>query len=307
MLSPELILAGIVLAVVLGVMLVYAVVGAFLSDPAPEEKPESLADRADEFLPAKGGFEETDRAFARTVRDSDLGLTTESAILWMLLVGGLYATFTFVASGNILATVGSFLIGMGFTYLIFVLLRDRRRRAIQEQLPDGCFQLSRGLRAGLSLPAALRQTGEFLPAPLAGVLDHCGKEIGLGLPTATVMNRAADDVRLTDFDQLAGVITVNSETGGNLPKLLDRLAASIRDRNHYRGHFRTVTALARASAIFVAAAAPVALLLYYALHQELFWPFVESNFGQTLIVIAVLLELIGLLVIFWLLSRQDDY
>lgn len=308
MLSPELILVGTVLSVVLGVLLVYAILSAFLPEAVGDPESESLADRAEHLLPAGSTFVEQDRSFARTVRDAHLGLTTDAAILWMFLVGALFATISFVLSADWMPAAIGFLVGMMLTFLYLVLSQNRRRKAIQEQLPDGCFQLARGLRAGLALPGALRQTAEFTPAPLGEIFDSCGKSISLGLSAPAVMRRAAEDVRLTDFDQLAAAVSLNSETGGDLPTLLERLATTIRDRNHYRGYVRSVTALAVISAIFIAAAAPVALLLYYLFHEkDLFWPFVESRIGIVMMIAAVLLELIGLIWIFWLLKRHDEY
>jgi tight adherence protein B len=308
MLSPELILVGIVLAVVLGVLVLYAIVSAVLPDRAEEPKELSLAERAEDHLPPKGFLGETDRAFARTVRDAHLGLTTDSAILWMILVGALFATVAFVASSDWLPTASAFVVGMGLTYLYFVLSRDRRRRAIQEQLPDGCFQMARILRAGLALPGAFRHSAEYTPAPLGPIFESCGRNIELGLPAPAVVRHAADDIQLTDFDQFASAIALNSETGGDLPTLLERLGTSIRDRNHYRGFVRSVTTLARLAALFIAAAAPIAFLYYWFYPEpELFGPFWTSRFGIGVMISVVLLEIIGLVWIFWLLRRREDY
>ncbi|QEL13259.1 type II secretion system F family protein [Limnoglobus roseus] len=308
MFSVEILMAGIVLSVVVTILVVYALIAAFLPEAAPTAESESLSTRADDILPPRTFFGRTDRGFSRIVRDSYYGLTTDSAVLWMMLVGGLFATLVFIAITDPLATVAAFLIGMALTFFFLVVARDRRRRAIQEQLPDGCFQLARGLRAGLALPEALYQTSDYTPSPLGEVFRACGKSINLGLAAPAVMRRAAEDVRLTDFDQLAAVVALNSETGGDLPNLLDRLAASIRDRNQFRGYFRSVTALARISALFVALGAPVAALIYFLTYRyELFLPFVYSPLGFWMILAAVVLEVLGILWILWLLRRQDEY
>ncbi len=306
MLSPELILIGTVVSVTIAVLLVYAVISAFLADDEPDPSPESLVDRAEEHLPPRTFLGETDRAFAKTIRDAHLGLTTENAILWMLLVGAILAAFAFAVSSDWIPAAIGFLVGMALTYSYFLISQDRRKRAIQEQLPDGCFQLARGLRAGLALPGAFQQSAEFTPSPLGAIFGSCGQSIALGLPAKRVMTRSAEDVQLTDYDQFAAAITLNTETGGDLPTLLERLAATIRDRNHYRGYFRSVTALARLSAFFIAAAAPFAAFLYFWFHPDLFWPFVDSRLGVVMIIAAIILEVIGLIWIFWLLRRQDD-
>ncbi len=308
MFSVEILTAGIVLSVVVSILLVYAIIAVFLPEAAPPIESESLATRADAYLPPRTFFGRTDRGFSRVVRDSYYGLTTDGAILWMLLVGGLFATLAFIAVPDVLGAAAAFLVGMAITFAFLLAARNRRRRAIQEQLPDGCFQLARGLRAGLALPDALQQTSEYTPSPLSDVFRSCGKSISLGLAAPAVMRRAAEDVQLTDFDQLAAVVALNTETGGDLPTLLDRLAAAIRDRNQFRGYFRSVTALARISALFVALGAPVALLIYFlAYRYELFLPFVYSPLGFWMILAAVVLEVLGIVWILWLLRRQDEY
>lgn len=308
MFSVELLMAVIVLSVVGTVVVMYALIAALLPAGGSAPEVESLALRADDILPPRTVFARTDRGFAKIVRDSNYGLTAESAILWMLLVGSVVATLTFIATDDIAGLAVGLLVGMALTFAFLVVGRDRRRRAIQEQLPDGCFQLARGLRAGLALPEAFQQTSDYTPQPLAGVFASCGKSISLGLAAPAVMRRAAEDVTLTDFDQLAAVVALNTETGGDLPTLLDRLAAAIRDRNQFRGYFRSVTALARISAFFVAMGAPVALLIYFLTYRyELFQPFVNSTLGFWMILAAAVLEVVGIVWILWLLRRQDEY
>ena len=74
----------------------------------------------------------------------------ETAGATILLVGALAAAVVYVLTfDEVFAGVAGLLMGLG-VYLFFWVLRNRRRRAIQEQLPDGCFQLARSLRAGLA-------------------------------------------------------------------------------------------------------------------------------------------------------------
>lgn len=305
MFAPGIILAGIVVAVVLGVLILYGLLATVLPERA-ERSSESLADRAEEILPPRTVFGRMDRGFAKIVRDSYYGLTADGAILWMLLVGGILGTLVLIISNELLLVGFAFLMGMLLTYLFFLVSRNRRRMAIQEQLPDGCFQLARGLRAGLALPEALQQSSAFTPTPLGNVFEKCSQSMRLGLAATGVMNRASDDVRLSDFDQLSSVVALNAQSGGDLPRLLDRLAENIRSRNQYRGYFRSVTSLARISAIFVALGAPVAALIYFLFQNELFMGFIGSRLGITMIVAAVILEIVGIVWVLWLLRRQDE-
>jgi tight adherence protein B len=201
---------------------------------------------------------------------------------------------------------------VGFAvFLFFASLRNRRRRAVQEQLPDGCFQLARSLRSGLTLPAALRETAHYVPSPLSGLFLRLATALALGEATRPAVRRIAEDIKLTEFDLLTEVLALQSESGGNLPAMLDRLATSMRDRNQYRGYFRSVTALGRATAAFLALSFPIAILLYLLFPdpeiQGLFTRFVTYREGQIMLAVAVILEILGLLWLALLLRRHDDY
>jgi tight adherence protein B len=167
--------------------------------------------------------------------------------------------------------------------------------------------LARSLRAGLILPEALKETSGYTPAPLSRLFDRLTVALSLGESTRQSVQRVSDEARVTDFDLFSEVLILNSESGGNLPAMLDRLASSIRDRNQYRGYFRSVTALSRATAIFLALAMPVGLLIYRIFQPELLFKFLETSEGQTMLTAAVVLEILGVLWIAFLLRRQDDY
>ncbi|HUR54067.1 MAG TPA: ATPase, T2SS/T4P/T4SS family [Gemmataceae bacterium] len=73
-----------------------------------------------------------------------------------------------------------------------------------------------------------------------------------------------------------------------------------------RGYFRSVTSLARVSALFLALAAPVIVVMQFFFQRELFLKFVYSPVGTWVIGAAVVLEVLGLLWLAILLRREDD-
>jgi tight adherence protein B len=305
----------VVAFIVIAISAIVLSVGSALRMPESRSGP-TLVESAEPMLRARRGAGKFDAEFDRVARGTMLGIDGETAIAWILLVGAILAaaiyllTVDFLPFEDGLLVAGSAAIMGGFAvFTIFYSLRNRRRRAIQEQLPDGCFQLSRSLRSGLSLPAALRETAHYLPPPLKALFAKLASALELGESTRAALRRAAADAELTEFDVFAEVLIMNAESGGNLPAMLDRLASSMRDRNQYRGYFRSVTALARMAAIFLALAAPVVLLLYLFFPEQrvMMYRFFEAPEGQAILIAAVVLEVIGLLWIFYLLRRQDDY
>jgi tight adherence protein B len=301
-------LVGTVVVLVVFVYLLAVVLFGAIRRPRTDEP--TLAELADPMLRARRGAGRFDARFDRLAEGTQLGITGETAAGWVLLGGAIAAALAFVFTFDLFLALFAGLFGGLVVFFVFAAMRNRRRRAIQEQLPDGCFQLARSLRSGLNLPAALQETSHYVPRPLAGLFARLAAALSLGEATLPAVRRVAEDAAVTEFDLFAEVLALNSESGGNLPAMLDRLAASIRDRNQYRGYFRSVTALGRAAAIFLALAAPVTVLLYLLTgpdQREMFNAFLEAPEGQAMIVAAVVLEFLGLLWLALLLRRQDDY
>jgi tight adherence protein B len=111
----------------------------------------------------------------------------------------------------------------------------------------------------------------------------------------------ANRVHLLDLNSFVSIITYYQSTGGNLPVLLDRLAASARDRNQFRGHFMAVTAQSRATAICIGLVMIGLLVVYAIFDMEHVRVFFHSVNGWLLLGFAVLLQIIGAIWIYRLL------
>jgi|GEM_PF-2142527 len=300
---------GIAFAVVLVVLLAFGII-TLLGSPFRRRTADGdshLTDDVRELRRSRAESGSIDGGFDRLVRGTMLGISPDGAAGTVLLVGALAATASYLFNFDELLAAGVGLAAGALVMLVFYILRNRRRQAIQEQLPDGCFQLARSLRAGLNLPDALLETTAYTPVPLARLFDRLTVALTLGESTRRSALRVSDEARVTDFDLFTEVLILNSESGGNLPAMLDRLAVSIRDRNQYRGFFRSVTALSRITAIFLALAMPAALLIYRIFQPEMLWKFLDAREGQLMMTAAVILEILGIIWIAFLLRRQDDY
>ena len=111
-------------------------------------------------------------------------------------------------------------------------------------------------------------------------------------------------IDLLDMRVFVSTVAVFQKSGGNLPLLLDRVAAGARDRNQFRGHLRSVTALGRVASLAIAAAPPVFLMVYLLARPEYTVAFFRSPVGWAIVAGAMLVELIGLLWIFRVLKIE---
>lgn len=267
------------------------------------EIPGILARRAREKK-AKGWAARMDRRFEEMIQRTGTQMTAQEALaLIALLTAGLAVGFYLIREELWLALFGMAL-GMGVPLGIFYYLQARYRRQLQDQLPDAFYLLARSMRAGLTLPQAIELVGEHGSKPLAGEFHRCSGQIRLGLPVREALQTMADRVQLLDFNAFVSTVILHQQTGGNLAEQLDRLAAGTRDRNQYRGYFRSATALGRITSTALALGVPL-ILLYYALFQpEHAMPFFQSTVGWIVVSVALGLELVGAVWMYFLLRVE---
>lgn len=239
---------------------------------------------------------------ARTGLDLDAGL----AAAVVLLSGVAAATAAFVLRFTVdpWLPVAAFFFGAGVPLLFFVWRQGVWRRNLQEQLPDVFFLLARSLRAGRSMDQAMALVGDQGVPPLSREFARMHQQIELGLPMAEVLRGTAKRLQIVDFNVFAALVSLHRSVGGNLPVLLDRLAASTRDRNQFEGQYRAATVLGRYSAALIAALAALIVSYLYFVHREWALRFFESSTGVALFCTAVTLEALGLVLLFWMLQTE---
>ncbi len=140
--------------------------------------------------------------------------------------------------------------------------------------------------------------------PLAGQFRLCAEQVALGLPVAAAIERAANRIRLPDFDVLVTLLKLHRETGGNLTLLLERIAASARDRNQFRLQVRASTSLSRITATFIGGVVPALLLYYLIVRPDYVYNFMVSPEGGIALLVTIVLELVGVIWIVWLLRTN---
>jgi len=228
-----------------------------------------------------------------------LGLSPEQAVGWMTLVGVVLACVLFLIRPDWWIGLIGLVIGCAAVWVTLLVYRYRYRLKLQDQLPDTIFLIARSLRAGLSLEQALTLVGNQGVEPLATEFRKANNQVKLGLTIPLSMELMSKRLQVADFNSLVSTINLYSATGGNLPLLLDRLAASTRDQNQFRAFFRSATALGRISSLFIAGAGPLFFMGYALLEPEYAEFFFSSQAGVMTLAMATFLELIGL---FWLWS-----
>jgi tight adherence protein B len=129
--------------------------------------------------------------------------------------------------------------------------RARRQVLMGEQLIDAVAGLGAALRAGLSLERALRFAAEEAEPPLSDSLAALITDIDLGEPMDHALERWALADGTADARLLAGVLRLDRRSGGDLPRILDQVASTLRERREAEGEVRALTAQARLSGLIL--------------------------------------------------------
>lgn len=245
-----------------------------------------------------------DSAFENLIMRTGLDLRPDQALGWMILAGGALAVGAYFLKDELWFCAAAFFLGAGAVLISFFFYRASYLNKIQDQLPDSIYLLSRSLRAGLSLEQALELIGNEGVKPLATEFKRCHAQIKLGLPISVALENMAQELQMLDFNALVSTVTVFLTTGGNLPMLLDRLAASARDRSNLRAYFRAATAMARVAIIPIGLAVPVILFAYLVWEPDYVTAFLATTNGRILMVAGVALECVGFYWIYCLLRFE---
>jgi tight adherence protein B len=125
------------------------------------------------------------------------------------------------------------------------LKRNRRMNQFDRNLPEALDLMSRALRAGHSVSAAIEIVAEEGMEPLRSEFARVHQQQVLGLPNRDALLQLGRRVPSTDLQVVITAMLVQKETGGNLVEILERTAAVLRDRLRIQGDVRIHTAQGR--------------------------------------------------------------
>jgi tight adherence protein B len=215
------------------------------------------------------------------------------------LVGGLVGGWRIGTVGGGLITA---VVAGALPVLQLLHKRHRRLQRFQEHFADAVDMISRSIRAGNALSAAIQLVGEEMADPIGHEFRHVTEEIRLGLDPGEALLRLQQRVATEDVEFFCSAIRIQRGSGGNLAEILDRLSDVIRKRFELLSHARVLSAQQRYAAIFVGLSPALFSLIFYFLSPGYFDPLIESPMAPTLVGAGLSLEIVGALII-WRLAK----
>ena len=121
-------------------------------------------------------------------------------------------------------------------------MRNRRFLKFRENFPDVLDSLSRALRAGYPLSAAMEMiSGETLP-PVSVEMRKTSAEANLGMGWPRALENLGQRVPLLEVNLFTAAVQLHARTGGKLSEVLTGLAENMRESIAIQGEVRALAA-----------------------------------------------------------------
>jgi tight adherence protein B len=180
-------------------------------------------------------------------QDFVLTLLGGGLIGWIALV--LIMRTSFVFSLLFLPLVIGGALMFGSTYLRF--RGDRRIGAFGQQLELVLRMLAGALRVGLGLRQALILVTEEVPDPARREFMRVVGRTNIGISILDALDELSKNMPSHEMTMFARTVRVQSQTGGDLARVLETLATTIRDRRRVFRKMSALTAQGRFGAFII--------------------------------------------------------
>jgi len=189
---------------------------------------------------------------------ANLKLTVGEFLIIQVAAAALIGMLAWLVSGALF--VGSIFGAMGWFIPEIWLGRRQsgRLKSFNNQLGDTISLMSNSLRSGLSLVQSMVMISREAEAPISEEFQRVVREIGLGVGPQEALIHLGRRVASDDLELLVIAILVQFEIGGNLSRILDSIASTIRERVKLQGEIRTMSAQGRMAG-WVLSGLPVAI------------------------------------------------
>ena len=189
------------------------------------------------------------------------------------------------------------LIGAAIPNFILKTRYNLRIRKFNDQLLDAVSMLSSCIKGGLSLLQGLEVLFEEMPAPMSQELGLVVRENKMGIPLEECLNRLNKKMNIDELGLVINAILVARETGGELPKVFSRLTVTIRDNRKLKESVKTLTLQGRMQGVIMSFLPIVFVAWVFSVNKHHFDIMFNSDLGRMLLIIAVILQAVGMILI----------
>ncbi|HKU67732.1 MAG TPA: type II secretion system F family protein [Candidatus Baltobacteraceae bacterium] len=237
--------------------------------------------------------------FTKNLDTTGMGAKTdEMVITWITISAGLWILLLLLLKPGLL--VGLLLLpvtaaaGAGVFSLILQMRVRGRTEAFLNQLETVLRLMASGLRSGLGLQQTLNLVIDEAKDPARTEFARVLGQTNIGASVYDALDDLASRIKANETLMMARVIRINGQTGGDLGRVLEQLANTIKERRRMRRKVKSLTAEGRAGAA-VLGALPIFLGGFIVMTQpEMNHGLLFTPTGHVVLLIVLILEALGI-------------
>ncbi len=172
-------------------------------------------------------------------------------------------------------------------------MASKRAKAFDRIFGDAVVLMTATIRSGFALRQAMQVVADEMPNPIAEEFKITLSEINMGLSQDEALSNLAKRMPNEDLDLFVTAVMIQSDIGGDLSSVLEKISSTIRERIQMRNEIGALTAQGKMSGIMVAALPVFILLAISSLNPHYTDPLFHTNMGHLILVGAVVMEGIG--------------
>jgi tight adherence protein B len=206
-----------------------------------------------------------------------------------------------------------FLMILNVLFFVYLWLWDRKRQGtvaiLEDQLVNALLILSGSLKAGRTLQQAFELVAISLPPPISDEFNQVLQDQHVGMPFDEALKGMLRRVGSKDFKTFVTATLFQKETGGNIISLYEQITFAVAERKKLKGRLDSITVQGRYSGYLIAVLPVVLFLVLHFINPQYVGVFFDGDLpgnavARILLMMAVLLEIVGVLVIRNIVSRR---
>ncbi|KKP36700.1 MAG: type II secretion system F domain protein, tight adherence protein B [Candidatus Peregrinibacteria bacterium GW2011_GWF2_33_10] len=180
---------------------------------------------------------------------------------------------------------------------IISFLYKKIQNSVNEQLPDMFDAMANTLQAGYSITQSIEFLSREIDYPLRYFLKSPTEKLKYNLPITEILGSLGQEIPLDDMKLFINAVSLQQDIGGNLVEMLQHISHSIRERLKIEKDVKSYTAQGRFSGLMLAGLGPLSLGAFWMVSSEYVKPLFNTNIGNFMLFMAIVLEIIGF---FWI-------
>lgn len=173
---------------------------------------------------------------------------------------------------------------------------QRTKKKMTLQLPNAIDLMVSVLRSGHSIPQSIKAVANEMPDPCGREFNEILQRVNLGQSLSEAMEYTVARYGSFELDLMKRAFHIHSEVGGSVSELLEKTNKTLRERIRLKRHIDVLTTPSKLTAIIVGCLPFILAIGFYLMAPNYLTPLWTTRMGQIFMVVALFLQLVGILI-----------